>query len=380
MRLLYGGVAALIVAMGIGRFAYTPILPLMKSGTGLSDAMGGIIASSNYVGYLVGAVWASRPSWHRRRAATIRWALVIASVTTLAMACSHDVVAWLVLRCVSGIASAFILILVSSIILDRAARDHRPMWPGLLYMGVGIGIAFTGLIVPIFGQSGWRVPWIGLGVLSLIITAVVAGSFHDDERAIGEAAARAADVRRPRLYWGLVAGYFAAGLGYVIPGTFIVVMFRESSVLAPFASWSWVLVGVVAAPSAILWNKLGTTFGRVAMIVVALLLLALGVVAPVYVHNVAGAAFSAFALGLTFMGITVLVNTEAREIFPRGSNRAIGELTAAFGVGQIIGPLVVSIVAAIGSSYDTALIIASVVLGAGAVAVGSQSRQRQECG
>jgi MFS family permease len=367
MALLLSGVAALIVAMGIGRFAYTPILPLMKNGAGLTDTMAGIIASSNYVGYLAGALWASLPMWHKRRVVTIRWALVVGSVTTLAMAFSQNIAVWLVLRCVSGIASAFILILVSSVILDHAARHRITWWPGVLYAGVGIGIAFTGVVVPAFGHAGWRAAWIGLGVLSLIVTAVIAGRFRNEDHSVQRVSVETGETRSP-LYWGLVAGYFAEGLGYVIPATFIVAILRETPGLAPFAPWSWVIVGIVAAPSAILWNRLGAAFGRVVMIVVALLVLALGVITPAYVHTVAGAAFSAFALGLTFMGITALVNTEARELFPRGSNRAIGELTAAFGVGQIIGPLVVSAFAASGGSYNASLVTASIVLAAGAAA------------
>jgi hypothetical protein len=100
------------------------------------------------------------------------------------------------------------------------------------------------------------------------------------------------------------------------------------------------------------------------MLALALAILAAGVVAPVLLRNVAGAAFSAVALGLTFMGITTLVNTEARALFPQASNRAIGELTAAFGIGQIIGPLVVSAIAVRGGSYDTALLVAGGVLAA----------------
>jgi MFS family permease len=367
MRLVLSGVAALIVAMGIGRFSYTPILPLMKSGAGLDNAMAGVIASSNYLGYLAGALWASQPMWREHRAVTIRWSLVIGSVTTLAMAFSNNVAVWLALRFLGGVASAFILILVSSVVLDRASRDRRASWPGILYAGVGLGIAFTGIVVPMLGFGGWRTTWIGLGLLSLIVTAVISGSFCDGEPLTHDAGRQSATPRSP-LYWGLVAGYFAEGFGYVIPATFIVAILRETLALAAFASWSWVIVGIVAAPSAMLWNRLGAVFGRIAMIVAALLVLALGVVAPVYVHNVAGAAFSAFALGLTFIGITALVNTEARDLFPHGSNRAIGELTAAFGAGQIIGPLVVSAGAATGASYDASLVIASIVLAAGAAA------------
>jgi MFS family permease len=368
MALLVGGIVALVVAMGIGRFAYTPILPLMKSEAGLSDAFAGIVAAGNYAGYLAGALWAAHPFWKARRVVAIRWALGTAAATTFGMGFTANGIAWLALRFVGGVASAFILILVSSIVLDVAHRERRTMWPGLLYGGVGAGIALTGIAVPLLAPGGWRLTWIGLGIASALLSATIFGTFG-----VESVAAPVEDATPERAngwtFWPLVLAYFGDGVGYIVPATFLVAILRATPQLAPLASFAWVLVGIVAAPSAIAWNYLGARFGRLAMLCLALVILATGVVAPVYAPNVAGAAFSALALGATFIGITALVNVEARALFPRSSNRAIGQLTAAFGVGQIIGPLIVSALAATGGTYNTALIVAGVVLLASAAVV-----------
>jgi MFS family permease len=359
--------------MGIGRFAYTPILPLMKSEAGVSDALAGILAAGNYLGYLVGALLAARPFWRTRRVTTIRWALAAACATTFAMSLSSDPVVWFGLRFASGVASAFVLILVSSVVLDRASRDRNTSWPGILYAGVGIGITLTGIAVPLLAWGGWRASWIGLGLLSTLLCAALLPGLSDrDTEPVAVAAGGAGERPNPVRYWSLGIAYFAVGIGYIIPATFIVAIFRATPQLAPIASLSWIIVGLVAVPSPILWGRLGARFGRLPMLELALLILGAGIVAPTYARNVFGAMFSAAALGGTFAGITTLVNLEARALFPHSSNRAIGELTAAFGVGQIIGPLIVSAIATSGGSYDLALIAggATVAVGFASVAAG----------
>ena len=351
--------------MGVGRFAYTPILPLMKSEAGLGDAFAGILAAANYLGYLAGALLAAHVFFRARRIPAIRWALAAGCATTLAMGLGADPAVWLVLRFIGGLASAFVLILVSSVILDRASREGKAWWPGILYSGVGLGIALTGVLVPYLARGGWRASWLGLGLLSILLCVAIVPGLSDARVESAHETAAAVERPNPATYWPLMIAYFADGVGYIVPATFIVAILRATPELAAFAASSWVIVGLVAAPSPVLWGRLGARFGRIPMLAVALLLLTAGVLAPVFARNVAGAVFSALALGATFMGITTLVNMEARALFPHSSNRAIGELTAAFGIGQIVGPLVVSAVAASGGSYDLALLVAAAVLAAG---------------
>ncbi len=363
MGLLASGIVALIVAMGIGRFAYTPILPLMKNEAGLGDAFAGVLAAANYLGYFAGALWSARPFWRTRRVATIRWALAAACATTLAMGFWQNGTAWLVLRFASGVASAFVLILVSSVVLDRAAREGRRWWPGLLYAGVGLGIVLTGALVPAVERGGWRATWFVMGALSALLCALAFAGLREPD-ALPPRAAAAADRPSPWRFWTLMLAYCGDGIGYVIPATFIVAILRATPELAGAAAFAWIVVGLLAAPSPLLWDRLAARFGRIPMLALALAILAAGVVAPVYSRSVAGALFSAAALGLTFMGITALVNTEARALFPHSSSRAIGELTAAFGIGQIVGPLIVSAIALRGGSYESALLVAGAVLAA----------------
>ena len=130
--------------MGIGRFAFTPILPMMQADHGISVAQGSWLASANYLGYLVGSLIAMHPGIPAR--AAIRSGLVLIAASTLAMGADHHFAAWLILRGVAGIASALVMIAVSAWILPRLAQAARENLSGTVYAGVGAGIVYAGVV------------------------------------------------------------------------------------------------------------------------------------------------------------------------------------------------------------------------------------------
>src|SRR5690349_3686717 len=216
------GTAALAVAMGIGRFAFTPILPMMQAEHGLSLVDAGRLASANYFGYLAGALWAVRPAPPRL---AILAALVSIALSTLAMGFAHNLAAWLALRFLAGVASAWALVHVSSWCLARLATLHRARFNGLLYAGVGLGVAAAGVIclalmnVAATAEQAWLV----LGALSIAVTAALWPLLGVD------AAVPARSPTEQRFRWSLdgallVACYGAFGFGYIIPATFVPVM------------------------------------------------------------------------------------------------------------------------------------------------------------
>src|SRR3989442_10901972 len=159
------GLAALAAAMGIGRFAFTPLLPMMQDDAGVSLAQGGYLASANYLGYLAGALWAMRPA---RAQVAIRGALLAIALTTLAMGYAHGMPVWLLLRALAGVASAFALVHVSAWSLQQAPA-------GIVYSGVGWGIALVGVLCLALMNAGTNSSqaWIALGGVCLVVTAFV---------------------------------------------------------------------------------------------------------------------------------------------------------------------------------------------------------------
>lgn len=368
--LLAAGFATLALAMGFGRFAYTPLLPPMRADAGLTVALAGFVATANLAGYLVGALAASGGWARARRVATIRWS-VIAGVAATGFMGLHSVPVWLLARFAAGVASGLAFVLISSLVLDRAARDGRRQWPALLYAGVGAGIALSGVLVPPFvSWGGSRAGWLGLCAVSAAIAALTLPWLHD--AAVPPAAPRAAAARRPldrTLFWWLFAAYGGEGFGYIIPATFMVANISAAPALARFAGASWVVVGLVAIPSTVLWNAVGLRIGRVRALVLALLIQAAGTAAPEYAPNAAGALIAAVTLGATFMGITALASALARELYPERSHTAIGALTAVFGIGQAIGPSFAALLTVRSGTYGGAIAASALVLAASAGAM-----------
>src|SRR5688500_3971192 len=165
------GLAALAVGMGIGRFAFTPVLPLMQADGLLTLAGGGWLASANYAGYLVGALSAPFLS----SALAVRAGLAATAVLTLAMGLQADIVFWALFRALAGVASAWVLIHVSAWSLERLAPLARPELSGAVYAGVGIGSMVAGALCLVVLQLelAARDAWLGLGLVAAAATVAL---------------------------------------------------------------------------------------------------------------------------------------------------------------------------------------------------------------
>ena len=359
------GLAALAVAMGIGRFAFTPLLPMMQDDAGVSLAQGGYLAAANYIGYLAGALWAMRPA---RRDLAIRCALIAIALATLAMGTAHGMLAWTLLRALAGMASAWALVHVSSWCLEELTALGKPRLGGVVFSGVGWGIALAGalcLALMALGASSSQA-WIALGTLSLVTTAVL---WPMVKRGAERAATGANGFAWTPDAVRLVFCYGAFGFGYIIPATFVPVMAKSIIADPAVFGWAWPLFGTTAALSTIFAARLGNRSGWI----LAALAMALGVAAPIFMPGVAGILAAAVLVGGSFMVITMAGMREARQV---GGPALMAAMTAAFAVGQIAGPLVVSYFAHTRGGINAALAIAAVLLVVSAVAL---RRKEEPC-
>ena len=175
IALAVGGLVALAAGLGVGRFVYTPILPAMVEGLGLSKAEAGLIASANFVGYLAGALLAAAPRLPGPKRAWLLGALAVGAATTGAMGLVSSLPAFFVLRCAGGAASAFVLIFASALVLDRLAHVGRSALSALHFAGVGVGIALSAVLVSALLSAGadWRSLWLASGAASFAALAIV---------------------------------------------------------------------------------------------------------------------------------------------------------------------------------------------------------------
>ena len=370
LAIALAGLVALAVAMGIGRFAFTPILPMMQEDAGVSIATGGWLASANYLGYLAGAlsvIW-----WRIAATIGIRVGLATIGLATLAMGLEHHLAVWLALRALAGVASAWVLIYVSAWALEHLAALNRPALGNTVYAGVGTGIALAGglcLALMHIGAGSARA-WIVLGVLSIVLSVAIWSVFRGSPRS----PVAATGLTDRGMVWDreslrLVLCYGAFGFGYIIPATFLPVMAKQVIRDPAVFGWSWPLVGVAAMGSTLATAMLRSLVTTRRLWIASHLVMALGVVLPVVWSGIVPIMLAALLVGGTFMVITMVGMQEARSVGGARATGLMAALTSAFALGQIAGPISVSLVVGAGGNVSAALVIAGAVLVASAYAL-----------
>ena len=365
VRYLIGGIFALVIAMGIGRFSYTVILPYMQEAFEFSRATAGYLATSNYLGYLVGAWVAGRLPIGNKRILFLQITLVISILTTAFMGFTNVIIIWYLLRFISGVVSAFIFVVITSLILDQLASSSHMHLSGLFYSGVGIGIALSAVIVsPIQAVFHWNGTWIVLALFSIVLFVLIVLFIKPITPSKQLVESQIISQKTPPQSWmkWLIIVYSLEGLGYIVTGTFIVSIAQESTSFQGDAAFVWFVVGVAAIPSCIFWSKLAQRYGYVKILLISMLLQAIGIVLPALATNSMTLYASAFIFGATFMGITTVCTTLARKLAPVNSHQMIGYLTAGYALGQMIGPSIAGTLASYTNSYQYALVGASLVV------------------
>ncbi len=348
--------AGLAAALGVGRFVFTPILPIMVDTANITPSGGAVIATANYAGYLLGAVLLSiRPGLNTTT--SFRAWTVILVASEAAMAIAGNIAMFSVFRFVAGLASAAIFLACASTVAKHAKTS-----PGITFGGVGAGIAASGILVLIAAP---HLSWEGLWLCSTILSAVLVAPawilrIHAEAAAHQSKSLQVTDAIR-RIWRMLLLTYFLEGLGYIIIGTFLVAAVggHDNPSVGPVV---WVVVGIAGVPATVLWQAIGRRIGNGQALVAAFALQTVSALLPALTQNSAVAVASAILFGGTFMGIVMLTLTTAARL-PIG--RTAAALTSVYGVGQVLGPLVVA--PAIGDSYTVAFVIATIVLALGCV-------------
>ncbi len=362
-RLLSGGILSFTVCMGIGRFFYTPLLPLMQTQVGFGSDVAGLIASVNFVGYLVGTLLAALVAKGRLRLVLFRVALLVSIATTFATGLTESAPLWLVIRGLAGIASAFAFQFAALIVIEALAPAGQGARAGWLFGGVGIGIALSGLATRTLGTIlNWSQFWMGAGLLCALAAPFILSTVKDARVLSGLPHGTALRTPQPLPLWPLLINYTCEGFGYSITATFLVAIFKSRPALAGIGDWAWVVAGLAGLPSCIFWSAAAERIGYPAALALAYIMQLAGILLPAFTDSPAAALLSAIFFGGTFMAITALILAVGRKS-ARGQGFAV--LTAGFGLGQIAGPLVAGYLGNGAAGFNTALFIAG-----GAILVG----------
>jgi MFS family permease len=334
------GLLSLAVAMGIGRFAFTPMLPLMLQEGQVDVAAGGWIAAANYAGYLLGALSAARTGWAGTRLAAVALALTV--LLTGAMAIPGPVAWWALLRFLGGAASAWAFVGTSVWCLTALAQRADTTWSSALYAGVGTGIALAGLQCLVGGAAGWSAGalWLQLaalaGVLLLPVVLVLRRVRMPPPPRAAATAQAVAPVEGGR---GLVACYAVFGFGYILPATFLPVMARSLVPDPRLFGLAWPVFGITAAISTIVAARVLRRVSRMQVWAVSHALMGIGVLLPSVWLSGWSIGLSALLVGGTFMVATLAGVQEMRARAAHEAPRMLARMTSGFATGQIVGPL-----------------------------------------
>lgn len=341
------GLVSLAVAMGIGRFAFTPLLPLMLRDGTLLPATGAEWAAANYGGYLAGALTAGWFAADPRRG--LRLGLLGVVLGTLAVAALDGpwmAAAGTVLRAAAGVFSAWTLVCVSSWCLAALSRRGAAALGAWVYTGVGLGIAVAGLLAWLGGAQSARALWLELGLLAAA-GAVFAWRKLPTVRAVHPVHAASAPARRgktARGQWPMVLCYGSFGFGYIIPATFLPAMAREQVADPLVFGLTWPLFGLAAAVSVAGAARWLAAWPRRQVWALAQGVMALGTALPLLAQSLWILALSAVLVGGTFMVATMAGLQLAREQAAGDATALLARMTVAFAVGQIAGPLLVRLI------------------------------------
>lgn len=368
LRIAFAGMVGLAVAMGLGRFAFTPILPGMMAGLGLSAFEAGLLASANYLGYLLGAVLAAGAWAQGRERAIVLAALFSTALLLGAMGVGSSLALFIAIRFLAGVASAFALVFFSAIVLARAAASGRPGLAALHFGGVGVGIAVSSVMIGLLVADGsdWRAGWHWSGLLAFAGAVLVAALVGP---AAVAASGRTAEppLPRSRALTAMIVAYGLFGFGYIVTATFLVAIVRQGEAGGAFEATVWLATGLAGIPSVWLWNRLARPLGAVAAYALGCAAEAAGVLASVLLAGPAGPLLGGILLGGTFIAVTSLGLSLGRQLAGAAPRRALALMTAAFGLGQVIGPVVAGRLADWTGDFTAASVVAAATLVAAAL-------------
>ncbi|AVF41465.1 MFS transporter [Pandoraea apista] len=383
-RIALSCMLALAIAMGIGRFAFTPMLPLMLHEQLTDIQHGSWLASLNYAGYFAGALSCM---WLRLTPTLIiRFALASTVVLTLAMGLLESFAVWAVVRTLAGVMSAWAMVFSAGWGFRRLAELRMPSLGGVIFAGPGAGIVVTGLLANLNNTLAWpaRGGWLLCGALALVLLVVIWRTFVADTPGTPEAAKTADAARSPggtsaqatthavnhgsgESVIPVTVLYGFAGFGYIITATFLPVIARQALPGSPWPDLFFPLLGLMVIPGAIIGARAPLAWDNRLLLAACYVMQGVGVGIGIVLPNVVGFALGSVLVGLPFTAITVYAVRECRRLRGDNANGLIGLVTASYGIGQIVGPLVAAPLVEATGSFTAALLCATGVLVLGAI-------------
>lgn len=343
-RVILAGAVVLLVVHTLGRFIYTPMLPLLIADGFLTVQQGADIATWNYIGYLVGAMLAIRWSSVAQIQRTLPLALAVNVLCTLLQTQAESFAFLAFLRLINGISNGLVFVQAPALILEWLVRKGRASTSGLMFLGIGAGLIFSSLLVSgtadwLEGAQRWWPAFIASAPLAWWgwrqLAHLDIPPFPAADAETEPPSSKLLDAASTPLF----LAYAGGGLGYILPMTFLPTLVAEMpNVPAFLLTGNWMLVALATLPSPWLWNRAGVLLGDAYALRLNYALQALGVLAVLLLPSGWGVVLCSLLVGSTFVGTVLLTLRLARALQPHQGPKLSAALVALYGITQLLGP------------------------------------------
>jgi len=367
LNILLAGIVSLFIAIGVARFSYTSLLPAMLDDKAMSLAFSGVMASVNYVGYLLGALFAIFIKSMSIKVKCFRLGLFLCVITTLIIGITDNDYWWLASRIVAGFSSGMVMVIGSAIIMMKLNLENKTKAMGIYFSGIGVALVASDMIGRyVLSISSWQTSWL---VLALSAALVVFYPWYvlSFARTIKKSV-----IKQPfniALFSGftliLIAAYFTAGVGFAVQGTFLPTIIKSLPGVEAYAGLTWLLVGFAGIPSSVAWMHLAHKYGDINIIIIAMSIQIIGILIPAITTNIYLNLLSGVFYGGTFVGLVALFLHLGGKLARHNPIVLMGALTAAYGVGQVSAPLYAVVLTNWSGNYNYALYVTALIVFSG---------------
>lgn len=345
------------------------------------------MATSNYIGYIIGALAAASFRDIKLKYKWYKILLVISVFSTAGMGATTDMILWSVLRLVSGIASVAGMLMASGLILNWFLRKGMHQELGLHFTGIGAGILISGIAVASMSSYlSWSEQWYWLAILGSVFL-LPAWLWMPKPVEVSPESTNNSEVSKSGGSWIalLIAFYFCTGFGYAVGATFIVAILAQMEFFSSLGGVVWVVVGAAAIPSSFLWDKIARVYGTIFALIIANVLETVALLVPYFTESALLNIAGAMLFGSAFVGIVSMTLSLVGRRYPHNPTKAMAKLTISYGVAQIIAPAAAGYFAVLYGSYSDSLLVTAVVLTIGTLFLlilqshyGSEQHARQD--
>lgn len=368
MSVLFSGICALILSIGIARYSFTPMIPSMQAQVGLSEGLAGWLAGWNYIGYLTGLFLVWLLSDLRAKDFFYRYGLLVAVLATALMAAHDNRVVWYASRFFAGIASATGFMLGTGLVLNWLHHNNYKGELGLHFSGIGLGIIVTAVVVDMTDLGAWfavnwRWEWVilaGVGFLVMIPAIGLLPMPKQEEVEMSREGYLTKNVELPstKWLWLMQGAYFCAGFSNTVNVTFTSLI-TELQPLEGFGAKMWLLVGIAATPAPFVWDRIARRIRGLNALKLAFATNALGNVCLATSQSLMATAFACVLFGFTFMGIVSLTLSTVGRQYGTKATQIMARLTLGYCIAQILSPIISGSIAETTGNFRLSLYVVS---------------------